>query len=77
MKRLALAAILVSAVAALCTACGSSVCSDYETQAKKCCSALPAGAAQDTCNKNIETVVSAADSDACQAGLDAANIACK
>lgn len=75
MKRLALAAILVSAVAAL-TGCGS-VCSDYETAAKKCCDALADGTAKDICNKNVETVVAAGNNDACQAGLDAANATCK
>jgi hypothetical protein len=74
MKKLALAAVLFSAALAS-AACGS-VCSDYETEAKKCCDKITDSAAKDLCNKNVETVVAAANSDACQAGLDAAKATC-
>lgn len=55
----------------------ANVCQQYRTEAFKCCDALPDGAAKQTCHKNVDAVVEAANQDACQAGLDAAKVACK
>jgi hypothetical protein len=55
---------------------GPSACDAYAKAAGVCCAKIDDPAARDLCHKNVETVVNAANDDACQAGLDAAKAVC-